>query len=54
MRRILGALLMLAGAYALYWAWQGAGGHWPRTWSLLQPFHQRHGRCATVGPFPPI
>jgi hypothetical protein len=40
MRRILGALLMLAGAYALYWAWQGAGGHWPTNYSFTNPVIQ--------------
>jgi hypothetical protein len=29
MRRLIGAVMMLAGAYALYWAWQGASGHMP-------------------------
>ena len=40
MRRILGAVLMLAGAYALYWAWQGAGGHLPTAYSFTNPVIQ--------------
>ena len=40
MRRILGAVLMLAGAYALYWTWQGAGGHMPTNYSLSNPVIQ--------------
>jgi hypothetical protein len=40
MRRILGAVMMLAGAYALYWAWQEAGGHMPAKFSFTDPVIQ--------------
>ena len=40
MRRILGAVLMLAGVYALYTAWQGAGGHIPTQFSITDPVIQ--------------
>ncbi|MFL6299267.1 MAG: hypothetical protein ACJ71N_01510 [Terriglobales bacterium] len=40
MRRILGAVLMLAGVYALYWAWQGAAGKMPTDFSFTNPVIQ--------------
>jgi hypothetical protein len=40
MRRILGIVLMLAGAYALYWAWKGANGKLPATFSMTDPVIQ--------------
>jgi hypothetical protein len=40
MRRIIGIVMMLAGAYALYWAWQGAGGHLPTNYSFTNPVIQ--------------
>jgi branched-subunit amino acid ABC-type transport system permease component len=40
MRRILGAVMMLAGAYALYWVWRGAGGRMPDHVALVSPVTQ--------------
>jgi hypothetical protein len=39
--------MMLAGAYALYWAWQGAGGHWPTNYSFTNPVVQ-YGVCGAL------
>ena len=50
MRRILGAVLMLAGAYALYWAWQGAGGKMPSDFSFTNPVIQ-YGVCGALAFF---
>jgi branched-subunit amino acid ABC-type transport system permease component len=47
MRRVLGGLLMLAGAYALYWAYKGAGGHMPTDYSLMNPVIQ-YGGCGAL------
>jgi hypothetical protein len=40
MRRILGAVLMLVGAYLLYSAWQSSGGHLPTKFSFNDPVIQ--------------
>ena len=40
MRRILGVVLMLVGAYLLYTAWQGSGGHLPTKFSITDPVIQ--------------
>ena len=40
MRRIIGLVLMLAGAYALYWAYRDAAGHMPTVFSFSDPIIQ--------------
>jgi len=50
MRRILGAVLMLAGAYALYWAYKGAAGHFPTEFSFTNPIIQ-YGVCGALAFF---
>ena len=40
MRRVLGLVMMLAGAYALYWAYKGAAGHMPTSFSFTDPVIQ--------------
>jgi hypothetical protein len=50
MRRVIGIILMLAGAYALYWAWKGAGGHWPTNYSFTNPVVQ-YGVCGVLAFF---
>ena len=47
MRRILGILLMLAGAYALYWAYKGAAGEIPTNLSFRNPVIQ-YGVCGAL------
>src|SRR5207302_61112 len=37
MRRVIGIVMMLAGAYALYWAYKGAGGQIPANLSFTNP-----------------
>jgi len=39
-RRLIGAVMMLAGAFGLYWAWQGAGGHMPTHFAPNDPITQ--------------
>jgi hypothetical protein len=40
MRRVIGGVLMLAGAYGLYWAYKAAAGHFPTTFSFSDPIIQ--------------
>ena len=40
MRRVIGLVLMLAGAYGLYWAYQSAAGHMPTSFSFGDPVIQ--------------
>jgi len=47
MRRVIGIVMMLAGAYGLYWAWQGAGGHMPTNYSFTNPVVQ-YGVCGAL------
>ena len=47
MRRVIGGFLMLAGAYALYWAYKGAGGHLPANLSFTSPVVQ-YGVCGAL------
>ena len=50
MRRILGVVLMLVGAYLLYTAWQGSGGHLPTKFSITDPVIQ-HGLAGVLAFF---
>ena len=47
MRRIIGAVMVLAGAYALYWAWQGAGRHLPEHFAFSDPITQ-YAACGLI------
>jgi hypothetical protein len=47
MRRVIGIVMMLGGAYALFWAWQGAAGHWPTNYSFTNPIVQ-YGVCGAA------
>jgi len=40
MRRLIGGIMALVGAYLLYWAWQGAGGRIPDHITIVGPVTQ--------------
>jgi hypothetical protein len=47
MRRIIGIVMMLAGAYALYWAYKAAGGQIPADLAVTNPIVQ-YGVCGAL------